>query len=365
MIRRVLMTADPLGGTWTYALELSRALAEHDVSVLLAVMGPAPTPERRLAAERIPNLQIEHKAFALEWMDHPWADVRLAGEWLLALEAKWKPDVIHLNGYSHATCGFRAPRLVAAHSCVCSWHEAVRGGPAPEKWATYRKRVTAGLAAADAVVAPTRWMLKALEQHYGKQLRGEVIANVRSPEGFAPGRKDPVVFGVGRLWDEAKNLLALDLAAETLDWPVMIAGASDSKERPQGTYQHTGLLGELGPDGLSEWMARSSIFALPARYEPFGLSVMEAALSGCALVLGDIPSLRETWSDAAVFVNPEDPAALSNELSRLIAQPAVRKNLALRAEERARTFSPRAQAAAYLATYESLTARVQRPAWAS
>ncbi len=33
---------------------------------------------------------------------------------------------------------------------------------------------------------------------------------------------------------------------------------------------------------------------LPARYEPFGLSVLEAALSGCALVLGDIPSLRES-----------------------------------------------------------------------
>ena len=34
---------------------------------------------------------------------------------------------------------------------------------------------------------------------------------------------------------------------------------------------------------------------LPARYEPFGLSILEAALSGCALVLGDLPSLRELW----------------------------------------------------------------------
>ena len=52
-------------------------------------------------------------------------------------------------------------------------------------------------------------------------------------------------------------------------------------------------------------MGRAAIYALPARYEPFGLSILEAALSGCALVIGDIPSLREIWADAALFV-PSD-----------------------------------------------------------
>jgi hypothetical protein len=39
---KVLMTADAVGGVWTYALELSGALARHDIEVVLATMGPLP-----------------------------------------------------------------------------------------------------------------------------------------------------------------------------------------------------------------------------------------------------------------------------------------------------------------------------------
>src|SRR5690625_7216151 len=36
------------------------------------------------------------------------------------------------------------------------------------------------------------------------------------------------------------------------------------------------------------WLRQASVFVMPSRYEPFGLSVLEAALSGCALILSDI-----------------------------------------------------------------------------
>ena len=39
-------------------------------------------------------------------------------------------------------------------------------------------------------------------------------------------------------------------------------------------------------------------------YEPFGLAVLEAAQAGCALVLSDIPTFRELWDGAAMFVPP-------------------------------------------------------------
>ncbi|MDP2271219.1 MAG: glycosyltransferase family 4 protein [Archangium sp.] len=357
MIRRVLMTAEAGSGVWTYSLELARALAEHGVSVLLAVMGPAPSATKLREAATIPTLELEHRPFALEWMEHPWADVRLAGDWLLNLEARWQPELCHLNGFAHAGCDFSVPRIVVAHSCIPSWHDAVHHGPLPGKWATYRRRVVAGLASADAVVAPTRWMLKELERHYGKQVRGEVIANARSSPGFQAARKDPVVFSAGRVWNKAKNLLVLDRAAEHVSWPVMIAGPTDHSQTPPGTFNHTGLLGELEPQGISQWMARASIYASPAKYDPFGLSVLEAALSGCALVLGDIPSMREAWADAAVFVDPNAPTQWAATINGLVAEPSLRRELARRAAERATGFSPRAQATAYLAIYQSLTQR--------
>jgi glycosyltransferase involved in cell wall biosynthesis len=114
------------------------------------------------------------------------------------------------------------------------------------------------------------------------------------------------------------------------------------------------MLGELPPDELAEWMARASIYALPARYEPFGLSVLEAALAGCALVLGDLPSLREVWEQAAVYVPPGDPGALQHALAALIRDPLLRGVLAASARARAARFTPACMAEAYRALYDEL-----------
>jgi glycosyltransferase involved in cell wall biosynthesis len=108
-------------------------------------------------------------------------------------------------------------------------------------------------------------------------------------------------------------------------------------------------------------MARAAVYALPARYEPFGLSVLEAALAGCALVLGDIPSLREVWGDAALFVHPDDGEGLAEALQGLMANPAERERRAALARARALTFTPRRMAEAYLELYAALRARPSEP----
>jgi glycosyltransferase involved in cell wall biosynthesis len=117
------------------------------------------------------------------------------------------------------------------------------------------------------------------------------------------------------------------------------------------------MLGRLGAAELAEWYARAAIYALPARYEPFGLSALEAAHSGCALVLGDIPSLREIWGDAAVFVTPDDSRALEAALRELIADPEFRERKASAAYEHAMQYTPRRMAAGYLEAYASVADR--------
>jgi glycosyltransferase involved in cell wall biosynthesis len=114
-------------------------------------------------------------------------------------------------------------------------------------------------------------------------------------------------------------------------------------------------LGFLAPHELARWYARASIYVLPARYEPFGYSALEAALAGCALVLGDIPSLREIWGSAATFVPPDDSLALRQSLQKLIERPALRREMAKRANSRARQFTPDRMASAYVDVYESVT----------
>lgn len=361
-VRRVLMTADTVGGVWTYALELCQALAVDGVRVELATLGAPLSPAQWVEARAVPGLTIHESSYQLEWMDEPWEDVRASGEWLLGLEARLAPDIIHLNGYCHGALPWRAPVLMVAHSCVLSWWEAVKGEAAPERYARYQQEVARGLRAAARVVAPSVAMLAAAERHYGPFRSTRVIPNARRAESFLPGPKEPFVLAAGRLWDEAKNLAALEAVAPRLPFPVRVAGET---QHPGGgsdaRARQVQPLGRLTPEALAGWMARAAIYALPARYEPFGLSVLEAALAGCALVLGDIPSLREVWGEAARFVHPDDGDGLTGALTELMASPAERERLAALSRARALSFSPRRMAEAYLELYAALRARPSEP----
>ncbi|WP_438023945.1 glycosyltransferase family 4 protein [Sorangium sp. So ce233] len=356
----VLMTADTVGGVFSYAIELARALASHGVRTSLATMGGPLSAPQREAAGSVPGLALFESSYRLEWMDDPWDDVARAGDWLLELEERVCPDVVHLNGYAHGALGFRAPTLVVAHSCVLSWWSAVLGGEAPPQYDRYRREVARGLAAASAVVAPTQAMLDALLRHHGalsRHTRAAVIPNAADPDRFAPQPKEEFILAVGRLWDQAKNVAALGEVAPHLPWPIRVAGSDvhpGGGSRPIPSLEH---LGVLSPSGVAGALARASIYAHPARYEPFGLSVLEAALSGCALVLGDIPSLREIWRDAALYVDPGDAEALRRALQALIDEPGARQEMASRARARAFDFSPRRMVRGYLHLYGDLRRR--------
>jgi glycosyltransferase involved in cell wall biosynthesis len=352
--QRILMTADTVGGVWTYALELIRALP--DVEFALATMGAAITPEQQSEAELFANVTLRPSTYRLEWMNDAWADVDEAGEWLLRVAEEFKPDIVHLNGYAHAALPWPCPALVVAHSCVFSWWSAVKESEPPPAYDEYRRRVATGLRAADAVIAPTAAMLETLRTNYDFFGAGSVIPNARDPQLFTPRAKRNNIFAAGRLWDEAKNLAALEAAAPNVAWPIEVAGDSMHPNGGDVQFQHVQSLGTLSSEQLAERLATSAIYALPARYEPFGLSALEAALSGCALVLGDIPSLREVWGDAAVFVAPDDHVALAETLNALIADPSMCAGFAQRARGRAATYSPARMAEGYRRAYSDCLA---------
>jgi glycosyltransferase involved in cell wall biosynthesis len=356
-IRHVLMTADAVGGVWTYALDLCRALAADRIRVTLATMGPRPNRDQLAAAHSIPGLEIVCGDYQLEWMDDPWADVAAAGDWLLELEQRTAPDLVHINGFAHAALPFLAPVLVAGHSCLASWADAVPGAIDPRKIAAYCRHVRRGLQGADFVVAPSAVMLAALQHHYGPLPRTGVIPNGRCHAVLAPAAKEAFVLTAGRLWDRAKNIEAVAAVARHVPWPIFVAGEGAA----DGIGPHLHGLGRLDEAAIAGWLSRASIFVLPARYEPFGLLPLEAALSGCALLLGDIPSLREVWGDAADYVDPDDRDALRLALIRLIESPQ-REARAHAAWTRAQAYSVEGMAAAYRALYTDIRQVADRSA---
>jgi glycogen synthase len=357
--RHVLMSADTVGGIWSYAMELARALSRHEVRVSLATMGVPLSSSQRAEASLVPGLDLYESCHRLEWMEHAWDDVDKAGEWLLSLERALKPDIVHLNGFAHGNLAWQAPTVIVGHSCVLSWWNAVKRFPAPAQWDEYRARVTKGLHGAGALAAVSGFMATELDRHYGPLPPVNVIYNSRNSLDFAPVAKDDIILSCGRVWDEAKNMQALDKAAGFLRWPVYVAGEHRHPEGGLASLQYAHPIGSISPSELRSWYARAAIYALPARYEPFGLSVLEAALSGCALVLGDIPSLREIWKEAAVFVPSDDCQALASAIGALSADKGLSHELGRLARARALSFTPERMAGAYLELYSRMQPRHQ------
>jgi len=353
--RKILMTTDAVGGIWQYSLDLISELAKHGTEVLLATLGPRPSARQCEQATTISRMILRESDFALEWMSNPWHDVNCSGEWLRELQKHFQADVIHLNSFSLAALAWDAPTLVVAHSCVYSWWRAVHDCAPSELWCEYKARVSRGLHACAAVVAPSSYMANALAAEYGTPLdKISVIHNFTNAQSRCT-EKQPFILAAGRLWDPAKNLALLSAIAPSLAWEVRVAGSGRGPENSQ-SVACSGVL-QLGPlphSQLLREMSHASIFLHPTFYEPFGLCVLEAAKAGCCLVLSDISSLRELWHDAALFVDPQKPEEWIFEIDKIIRDSVQREALAAAAELRAKDYDTNDSVQKYMSLYRCL-----------
>ncbi len=352
--RHVLMTADAVGGVWTYALDLGAALARRGDIVTLAVLGPAPSVAQRADATAR-GLALRDLGHPPDWLAADAAAVRAGGRALAKLAGRVGADIVHLNHPALAAdAALPRPTVAVAHSCVATWWGAVRGGPLPEDFRWRSALHEAGLAAADAVAAPSAAFAEATRRVYGFGAAPLVVPNGRdAPPAAAEAPPAPSVLTAGRLWDEGKNLAVLDRAAARLPVAVEAAGPLVGPNGARIALHHTVALGTLDAPAMRAKLAERPIFASSALYEPFGLSVLEAAQAGCALVLSDIPTFRELWGDAALFVPPHDDRALAAAVLRLLGDRADRAERAALSTRRAARYTVDAMADATVKAHDA------------
>jgi glycosyltransferase involved in cell wall biosynthesis len=342
---RVLLTTDAVGGVWRYSIELAHGFARRGAHVSLAVLGPDPAAAQRDEADAIPNLTLRATGQPLDWTARTPAALDTAAEHLARLAARAGTDTVQLH--TPALMGsvrWPAPVIAAVHSCIATWWQAVRQGPLPPDLSWRAAAVARGLAAADAVLVPSASFASALHACYRLERGIHVIPNGRRMlSGSA--RRRAVVLTVGRLWDESKDTATLDAAAALMRQPVYAAGPLSGPNGARSSIRHLHWLGILDETALAEKYAGAAVFASVARYEPFGLAVLEAAQAGCALVLSDIPTFRELWDGAATFVPPNNPNILARTLDWILSNPTSCRRLGALAEARARAFDPERMAA--------------------
>jgi glycosyltransferase involved in cell wall biosynthesis len=206
-----------------------------------------------------------------------------------------------------------------------------------------------------AILVPTASHGEAMTRAYGPIGRLRVVPNA-ARAASVQGPKEPFVLAAGRWWDEGKDVATIDAAAVHCRWPVFLAGALSGPNGCRATVYGTKPLGHLSADAVRERMGRAAVFVASALYEPFGLAVLEAAASATALVLSDIPTFRELWDGAAIFVPPRDAGGFAAALNHLADNPSERRSLGSNAAARARQFTPVRQKECVLSIYgEALT----------
>ena len=348
------MTADAVGGVWTYALDLARGLSAHGVRTIVALSGPSPNPDQRRAAAVVPSLTLIDTGLPLDWLAETPKGVADAGVAIAKLAHEHHVDLVHLNTPALAADATFAdlPLVIASHSCVASWWEAAATGPLPAdlRWRTDLH--AAGLRAAAHAIAPTAAFAATTHRLYG--VRPTVVHNGRDPLGHRDAPTHDAALTVGRLWDKGKNVAVLDRAAAHLSVPLFAAGSTSGPNGDAIAFEHAHPLGHLSDADLGERLAARPVFVSAALYEPFGLAVLEAAAAGCALVLSDIPTFRELWDGCATFVDPMDERGFAAAIRALIGDHNLRVVQGKAARARARRFTPQATAAETLAIYRTL-----------
>jgi glycogen synthase len=324
--------------------------------------GGIPSQGQTRWMEQLSALDYRPTTFKLEWMQDSAGDVKASSEFLRRVILETKPDLIHSNQFCYGALECDVPCVVVAHSDVVTWWVAVHGNQPPHSpWLSwYRDAVVRGLSAATAVIAPSQWMLDQVERHYLKLHRCAVIHNGRTPTFFNPDlAKNQTIVSAGRVWDQGKNT-GLLLAGE-MPAPVLIVGARQHPEEPcdESSSVASGTNVQFQPQQDEQQMAltlaRAAIYAAPSRYEPFGLAPVEAALSRCALVASDIPSLRELWDGAAVFFRSNDAGELRQALELLVRNPRLRRQYADLAYDHAlRKFNAARMTHEYMELYRAL-----------
>ncbi|HEX9854745.1 MAG TPA: glycosyltransferase [Acidimicrobiia bacterium] len=213
----------------------------------------------------------------------------------------------------------------------------------------------------DHVIATTNLQLEVLRDHYEvpdwhmtmippgidesryTPVTQAEIKKIRSAVGFA----DNDVYTVGRAAaNKGYDLLiqALpELQEETPDARLQLAiGANNATDREK-VEKWKSLAGELGvadsvvwvgyveDDEMANYYRAAPVFALPSRYEPFGMTAVEAMACGTPCVVTIHGGLEEMFDfgSHALFADPTRPREFGMMLSMPLRYPQLRERLSI------------------------------------
>lgn len=200
--------------------------------------------------------------------------------------------------------------------------------------------------------------------HYGLPARGPAPTRVPRVEATQ-------LLAVGRLEEQKGFEVAIQAMAliKAVAPQAHLSIAGDGKQRQMladriATLGLTGTVSLLGRrEDVHELMMNADILVHPARWEGFGLVLLEAMRAGLPIVATRVSAIPEVVAEdiTGLLVPPDDPDALAAAISKLIHEPARRNEMGIGGFERLRErFSPERMARGVVALYEAVLDRDRR-----
>jgi len=127
--------------------------------------------------------------------------------------------------------------------------------------------------------------------------------------------------------------------------------------RQEGLTSRVVVLGYVKEERLNILYQAASVLLFPSLEEGFGIPVLEAMAHGLPVVAAGTSSLPEVGGEAALYVDPHDPADMAAKVRQAVEDTALREQMTEKGLARARHLSWRRTAAATLALYDEVLAQ--------
>lgn len=155
--------------------------------------------------------------------------------------------------------------------------------------------------------------------------------------------EETMVLTVGRLAAEKGQDVLLEAMARLEDrhpeLRLLVAGTGNRKgllERSASVPENLRFVGYVEEVASLYWAA--DLYVHPARYEGFGLAVLEAMAAGCPVVASRVGGIPELLGEAGVMVPPDRVERLSDAIEKILANKDRQRHLSRQAQDRAREF---------------------------
>lgn len=250
------------------------------------------------------------------------------------------------------------PAVVGIHDTIADRNPRLSFGSRRHEW-FWRGKVRLALAQARTVLTVSHYSKRCVEQWFGIPAnRIRVMYEAAAPR-FQPGPRvysgDPYVLYVGGI-SPHKNLAALIRAFGHVDarrqgCKLILVGDCQSDGFKSCYHElralvaslnleeHVRFAGYVPDEELARLYNGAELFVLPSLDEGFGLPVIEAMTFGLPVIVSSGNAMEEIVGDAGVVVDPHDHLALAAHIDRLLADPALRRDLGQKGVRRAAEFS--------------------------